>query len=545
MPSLQILRAATTILIAITITGRTVLSEVPVSPFLPKIGTVEHRQEHWMIIFTTQAVQEDPEVSWSEAYKRILMPHLLPPKNKSFDIHTDSRTRTGWFFVSLFKGDRDLRADLRELSAPFAEKISSYSRVYSSVAENFKASPTSPWLATSLKTNWKREIKKPSLLSAAPEMEQPIPTSTLPVAYHDVNAGLQLGNGTENLKRRRKKKKRANLVKVRKNLKAPREMQVISRPPSIKTDLQSLPQVGDYYFYSTGGSRQVIYVVDSGADTLHPQLANARIQDWIFPGTFPIDEKSDNLEYHGTKVLSKIVGKGIGTAPDAEIVMVASRDGRGIGTNGHFLYTFLEIRRHIETYNSHKNCIINISSTWPNVTEYAKRFFLLFMNWAKRKNVILVMAAGNEKPGTPITGYPAAILNEKKYEEQYWKRFVVVGGFDMSGKRNLVQQSAPYVKVSAPSWQILAAAPFADPYVGYGVAYHPPTKSGLRKTSGTSYSTPTVSGMIATWISAGVFTIDNVVEGMYELAYNRTLDGPKVLYNGIKPSQWPKGAKAT
>ncbi|KAK6532914.1 hypothetical protein TWF281_007085 [Arthrobotrys megalospora] len=171
----------------------------------------------------------------------------------------------------------------------------------------------------------------------------------------------------------------------------------------------------------------------------------------------------------------------------------------------------------------------------PNDKGFKMKFLKeLLQRVLELRNVIIVMASGNESPNIDIRRIPQVYASDKNFMKRYSSRFVVVGGSDPVDGLNLYQK-APFMKVWAPATCRVA---FDSMYFGNSPSGNPfKGNSHYKIRGGTSYAAPAVSGTIAMWLSAGVYNINNVVEGMYRLAYKRNGRGPPVLYNGITELQ--------
>ncbi|EGX42947.1 hypothetical protein AOL_s00215g896 [Orbilia oligospora ATCC 24927] len=334
------------------------------------------------------------------------------------------------------------------------------------------------------------------------------------------------------------------------------DLQVISQPPG--TGIEDLQ--GNFWNFKNRGDEQLVYVVDTGCDMDHPEVSDIRFRkDWIFAGAaFPSDEKIDShsaFNYkHGTAVTGRVAGKHTGVAQDAEIVIVKTSDGRGSLVYDTTIDALLKVYSDIQK-NHPRNCIVNYSAGWYNppkklygsesvLKEFGLRFHALayeiLSGIAKLENAILVAAAGNGEAGTPVDIYPAMFGGIPELQD----RFVVVGGYDPES--GLVANSwADYIRVVAPSVSVNVAGFYIDgelaiPPKGY---LQPPTelqkKLQLENADGTSFACPTVAGVIATLLGAGVPLVE-VVPYLYSLAYPRVKNGPNVVYNGIKIHRWPQ-----
>ncbi|KAK6498197.1 hypothetical protein TWF506_004436 [Arthrobotrys conoides] len=449
----------------------------------------------------------------------------------------DSALRIGWIEINIFIADPAAGATpvmqnfAKKHMNRFKDKIWAVRAVYSSVKDPFKEG-FGPWRGTPVQ----QQVKRSRSLGQPLNIRQSVnSTSMKPRKTKRTKREVVADRAHWSITKRDFEWLRGE---VRYALP---DLQVISQRPESKIAPKKLPIVGDYYQFKTQLSGQVIYLVDTGFDLTHPEFKDAKIQDWIFPGSFPADEKSDDFSYHGTTVGSKIVGKFSGVAPGAELIIVRYNDGRGIFSAVQASGLLVRIREHIETYNSKRDCIINMSISWFLTDDnYQKIVLASFLNWAKKRGVIIVTAAGNGNPNEKISGWPQGLLHEDFYRNRYENTLVVVGGMDIKRGSGPIFQSAPFVKVSAPATGVFAAGPTRDPY-GQPLA-SPRSLSlapryirtlGLQPVSGTSFAAPMVAGMIAIWLGTGIFTSDNVVKGMYDLAYNRTEKGPNVLYNGF------------
>ncbi|KAF3212930.1 Secreted subtilisin-like serine protease sub5 [Orbilia oligospora] len=525
------------------------LANRPLPDIQAKIGTVEHAQEHWIVYINPESIIKDKKVPWYKEYYKAVEKYLLPPSQKNFHIYVDSWARSGYINFIIFKCDPEFdfwETALKDIYEVYKTEITTQLSIYTSITEEFpNPAYLTPWLtdptsgSSAMPASQDRTSKRSSLLIGRSKTKQPSLNETR--SNSQQHSALTLGIGNGNIVRRanKAKLKRARLDSVELSHERSPELQIIAQPPSMVKAPGELPRFGDFSFYSTQGKGQIIYVVDTGLDINHPELKNANIQDWIFPDFFPGDEKKDQRLYHGTGIAGQLVGKTIGIVPQVEIVVVDIFDGRNLSTRAIFIQIFVAIRHHITTKNYGKNCIINMCTSWDNTDIYAQRFFEAFLHWAKSNKVIVVVPSGNFPPNVPINSYPASLFHDDAKKEMFWKQLVVVGGVDMTGQQENIFQTAPYVKVSAPATRVWVAGLLEEPGFGPGQPSYPSTIEGLRLEGGTSVAAPLVSGMIAMWLGAEIFTTNNVVEEMYKLAYNRTENGPNILYNGISPAQWP------
>ncbi|KAF3314400.1 hypothetical protein TWF173_004742 [Orbilia oligospora] len=523
------------------------LDNRPLPDIQAKIGTVENAQEHWIAYIQPSSIIKDKKLPWYQEYYKTVQKYLLPPGQKNFHVYVDSWGQRGYIRFSIFRSDPEFNfweAALKDIYELYKAEIATHAVIYTSIADIFpNGAYLTPWLtdltseSSAMPASQDRALKRSSLLNRRSKTKRPSLNETRLSSQQHLP--LTLGNGNEDTARSPNKVKRARLNSVELSHERLPELQVIAQPPSMVKAPRELPGLGDFSFYSTQGKGQVIYVVDTGLDITHPELKNANIQDWIFPDYFPSDEKKDATPYHGTSIISQLVGKTFGFVPQAEIVVVDIYDGRGLSNRGLFIQAFVAIRHHITTKNYGKNCIVNICAAWNDLDPYAESFFEVFLHWANIHKVIVVVPSGNFPVNVKIDSYPAKLLHDDAKKDIFWKQLAVVGGIDMTGQQESIFQTAPFVKVSAPATRIWVAGPLENSNFGLGPRLPPSNREGFRLVGGTSFAAPLVSGMIAMWLGAEIFTTNNVIEEMYKLAYNRTENGPNVLYNGISPAQWP------
>ncbi|KAK6362354.1 hypothetical protein TWF730_006048 [Orbilia blumenaviensis] len=193
------------------------------------------------------------------------------------------------------------------------------------------------------------------------------------------------------------------------------DMKTISQPP--RTSHQDLQ--GRFWNYKRPGNGQVVYVIDTGCDLDHPEVADIKFRkDWIDGGAgFPSGEVTDfndalNVK-HGTAVVGRVAGKHTGVAHDAEVVVVKMINSRGVITLETIMNSFVKVYDDI-VKNPERNCIVNFSAGWFTAAEYGwdgtindqtafdKAFntlaLYIFMAFADLPNAIILVSAGNESP---------------------------------------------------------------------------------------------------------------------------------------------------
>ena len=271
---------------------------------------------------------------------------------------------------------------------------------------------------------------------------------------------------------------------------------------------------GIEYMYSnpdlaqTSGGRGVdVAVIDTGVDTLHPDLT-MRIEDYF-------DLNSVGYEYqkgrpdgygHGTHVSGTIAadggfdGQGIwGMAPKADLKEYRVFDENGNGYDGDFIYApFRAVDLGAD--------IISMSyGGWgydfpPEVDA---------MSYAAANGVLLVASAGNGLPaGTPTIGSPASYPDmvsvgaiNKNGQAVWWTS----SGYNNGDGR----REANEVMFAAPGYQVLSTIPTyfdkidsQDKNGGWKMASNYPWYASW---PGTSMASPHISGTAAKTLSEGLY----------------------------------------
>ncbi|KAK6338115.1 hypothetical protein TWF696_001586 [Orbilia brochopaga] len=194
---------------------------------------------------------------------------------------------------------------------------------------------------------------------------------------------------------------------------------MISRDPNYPDD-------DGIYRYDGGEGKSdhvYIYVVDSGAHLDHPVFSHNQPKEYIMGSLgewltrWLTREKSimtDDDEGHGTAVLSRIIGKDMGTAPQANIIPVKVSDSHGWMSYSDVLLGLTSVIRNmnnkrddaIERDVTRPCFIINLSCSWENQdnpemlknrASLAFRWHNLFDHIGERSETLLVMSAPNDE----------------------------------------------------------------------------------------------------------------------------------------------------
>ncbi|KAF3114106.1 hypothetical protein TWF594_007815 [Orbilia oligospora] len=348
------------------------------------------------------------------------------------------------------------------------------------------------------------------------------------------------------------------------------EMMMASQPPGV-----SLREMRGFEFepsYPGAGVR--VYVVDTGCDPSHEafylqkdELLNRDSTSWIYSGPFPDDEKNDNdlpnfvgnipeelaggnlWGYHGTSVASKIVGRGYGLAPFADLVVVKVQNGRN-SVNPHLsiLDTLIKIYDDVKRSIAQNDggailgAVINLSVS-NNLSDlddkerkWADSIIELYLDILRHfediePKVYITILGGNDDidTPTPLSEYPRnQIIKERVRDPGAFKQCLIVGGVDKNGA---ILYHGNNIDFYGPAKDLAVALPPIDPK-------RPHLLDGIQLTaSGTSLSAPFVAGLLARTIGLNVKEIDPL-EQMRQWAYPRKRNGPDVVWNGIPQEVW-------
>ena len=204
------------------------------------------------------------------------------------------------------------------------------------------------------------------------------------------------------------------------------------------------------------GHQVLIAVIDSGADTQHPELAG------LILDTFDAIGSGDRTHAHGTSIVGAIAARARlrGTAPGAHILVA-----RAFGTNRSSMDgTTTDIIKSIEWAMQRHARIINMSFAGSRDPAIDRRLAM-----ARGRGIILVAAAGNAGPNSPPL-YPAAN-----------PLVIAVTATDHQDQIFRAANRGNHIAIAAP-----------------GVDLWLPTIDGnYRMTSGTSFSAAEITGVIA------------------------------------------------
>ncbi|KAF3918292.1 hypothetical protein ABW21_db0204015 [Orbilia brochopaga] len=248
--------------------------------------------------------------------------------------------------------------------------------------------------------------------------------------------------------------------------------------------------------------------------------------------------------FHGTMVISKIIGETTGWARKANIWVEVMLDMRRVAWIGYLtdcLNAALEkIDMEIERDPNYK-AIISMSSLsgyhrvgdeldrYPDsfISETEKKFIdassrladiVLDMLGERRDNVIIVCGPGNGNLGRPISAWPA-----KRGDSI--ENLVGVGSADLSGKIKAYSKTE-FIKVYGISDNILVPR---FERLEAGLQWPVPGRSAFQWLGGISLAIPVIAGILATHLSDHPdWSIKQAIDKLYNDAYPRA-EGPDAV----------------
>lgn len=223
------------------------------------------------------------------------------------------------------------------------------------------------------------------------------------------------------------------------------------------------------------GKGIVVVVMDTGV-AFHPELSGHILQFRDFVnGRY--DMYDDNG--HGTHVCGVISGNKIGIAPKARLIVLKVLDAEGNGSVESSMRAFRWVLENQEKYNIR---VVNISMGMkPNTNEQGERYILGAVDLLWSMGIVVVAAAGNLGPVSGSITIPG--VSEK---------IITVGSSDhIYSGRGSVEKNMRKPDLVAPGNHIFSCNCHYEN--GKGKLY-------VEK-SGTSMSTPIVSGAVADLLS--------------------------------------------
>jgi subtilisin family serine protease len=269
-----------------------------------------------------------------------------------------------------------------------------------------------------------------------------------------------------------------------------------------------------------------IAVVDTGADLRHPDLAAKSPETWDI-----VHKRTDvtDPDGHGTFVATLAAGsvsnqEGIaGFGGDAKLLIV-----KASGKDG--MFTEVDEASAIVYAVDHGAKVINLSLGGEGFSIIEKRA----VDYAAKRNVLLVAAGGNEyEDGNPIE-YPAALLQPPGSKGQGGLG-LAVGASTMAGKRASFSNTGTHISLAAPGDSVFGAVARTSAARDWPRYLLPGSTSGLYGwSSGTSFSTPQVAGAAAlVWAANPNLTAQQVATVLKTTASGRGRWTPSLGYGVI------------
>lgn len=196
----------------------------------------------------------------------------------------------------------------------------------------------------------------------------------------------------------------------------------------------------------------IVAVIDTGVDYTHPFLAGRLVDGYDFVGN---DADPMDVHFHGTHVAGIIAET---TPANVKIMPIRTMNEKGEGYDS-------DAAKGIRYAVDHGAHIINMSFAGEGYSQYLAEA----IDYALSKNVLVVVAAGNESAATD-TYFPASN-----------KKVIVVSATDMNDQIASFSNTGSTIDVSAPGVNILSSVPGGQ----------------FRSLSGTSMAAPYVSGIAA------------------------------------------------
>jgi subtilisin family serine protease len=263
---------------------------------------------------------------------------------------------------------------------------------------------------------------------------------------------------------------------------------------------------------TTGNKQIVIAVIDNGFELNHPELKGKAIKP------YNVIDKTPNVtpgrENHGTHVASTIVANGnndqglVGICPDCSFMPIKVEDQNGMMSNTYIIDAILyAIKNNADVINLSLGMQIPQGLNIPLLEqkEYInseakdeEEFWNDLFNYAREKNIICILAAGNSNIMTGFDPFQRA------------KSTIKVGAVNQSGRKAEFSNFGNFTTIYAPGTKIFGAKP--------GNSYE--------TLQGTSMASPIIAGFV------GLLKSKNKNISVEEI--ERILNTNSILINNIK-----------
>ncbi|KAK2009312.1 subtilisin-like protein, partial [Colletotrichum eremochloae] len=299
-------------------------------------------------------------------------------------------------------------------------------------------------------------------------------------------------------------------------------LKALSQPPNLASF--SPADMPGYAYPASSGKGITVYIIDTGADPEHQEYIQAPgNKRWIHipQEGRPRNTDDDLASGHGTCVQSLVNGPRFGAAKDADVVIVkipqpmkgpdiltaldrVVDDIKARNLEGKAVVTMSLVAGAIDIPKSKKLGKPVLKGIWePRVERFKKMVKFLISNL----DVPVVVAAGNHRDEyESISTFPGTFATEMDV--------ITVGAMEPNGSRWYRSQG------DINEVTVLAA--------GRVECAVPGSRWETRDGAGTSFATPRVAGMIATWLSSPQYrdrlgskgkVVANVKKMIRDLAY--------------------------
>ena len=235
------------------------------------------------------------------------------------------------------------------------------------------------------------------------------------------------------------------------------------------------------------GKGIVVAVLDTGVAP-HPELSGRILMFRDFVNGYPYMYDDNG---HGTHVCGIIGGKQIGIAPECNMIVLKVLDAKGNGKIEHCMRGFRWILENQEKYNIR---VVNISMGMePHANEEGERYILKAVEMLWDMGLVVVAAAGNLGPAEgsiTIPGLSKKVITVGSSDDQYFIDEYGKKKKSYSGRGSLA------LDMLKPDLVVPGSGIFSC-----NVRWKEKKEKLYITKSGTSMSTPIVSGAVADLLS--------------------------------------------
>ncbi|KAK4455139.1 peptidase S8/S53 domain-containing protein [Podospora aff. communis PSN243] len=289
---------------------------------------------------------------------------------------------------------------------------------------------------------------------------------------------------------------------------------------------------GSFMYDDSAGFGTFAYVIDYNCMKSHPEFDDVRsTMRSLYPGPNPVtsDIPEADGKRHGTKVLSKIVGKNFGMAKRAQTINTVFDHRQYIAE--HWLDAMVKVHEDIRSHSGRgpKSVVTMSVAMLPSMAggdAYVRKMSYLIQSIINTGAVFVTGSgnAGTDGGGMAVYGLPALLRNPA--HPNAVTDMIVVGGVLADGAYTMSASDAPFVDVYAPSRDVKLPAPTFPSLYDQG--------------SGTSFAAPTVAGLALylRGLEPGLTTAAAVKSRIVELAYVREAPPGKNPADYFQPMIW-------